>query len=80
MMKNRWREMEYYDFLNCWVVDWFDDHRGYEVHCGDSFKLYLDDGKILSCRIELGQDWYIIVGQNGTEFYLKPNETYRVII
>ncbi|WP_256237956.1 hypothetical protein [Bacillus sp. EB600] len=25
-------------------------------------------------------DWYIIVGQNDTKFYLKPNETYQVDI
>nr|WP_299095453.1 DUF5348 domain-containing protein [uncultured Metabacillus sp.] len=42
--------------------------------------MHLGDGRKLSCRMELGRDWYIIVGRNDTKFYLKPNETYQVNI
>ncbi|WP_267880061.1 hypothetical protein [Schinkia azotoformans] len=30
--------------------------------------------------MELGREWYIIVGCNDTKLYLKPNETYQVDI
>ena len=48
--------------------------------CGDWFDLHLGDGRKLSCRMELGRDWYIIVGRNDTKLYLKQNETYQVNI
>nr|WP_299848664.1 DUF5348 domain-containing protein [uncultured Metabacillus sp.] len=62
-----------------WVVFW-GDNTGYKVRCGDWLDLHLGDGRKLSCRMELGRDWYIIVGRNDTKFYLKPNETYQVNI
>lgn len=80
-MKNRWQDMEYNDFLDCWEVYWGEGgNRRYMVHCGESFKLHLGNGMELSCRIELGRDWYLIVGQNDTKFYLNPKETYKVDI
>jgi hypothetical protein len=79
-MKNRWQDMEYNDFLNCWEVYWAEGTRRYSVRCGESFKLYLGNEMELSCRMELGMDWYIIFGQNDTKLYLKPNETYKVDI
>lgn len=79
-MKNRWKNMQYNDFLNCWEVYLDHDNRSYKIRCGDSFELYLGDGVKLSCRMELGWDWYFIVGQNDTKLYLKPNEIYKVDI
>ena len=79
-MKNRWQDMKYNDFLNCWEVYWAEGTRRYSVRCGESFKLYLGNEMELSCRMELGMDWYIIFGQNDTKLYLKPNETYKVDI
>jgi hypothetical protein len=71
--------MEYNDFLNSWEIYWgVGGTRSYWVRCGDSFKLDLRDGLELSCRIELGYDWYLIVGHNDTKFVLKQNETNRV--
>ncbi|CAO5258092.1 DUF5348 domain-containing protein [Frankia sp. AgKG'84/4] len=79
-MKTRWRDMIYNDFLDCWMVFLGDGKRDYKVRCGDSFELHLGDGVRLSCRMELGWDWYIIVGQSDTKFYLNSNETYKVNI
>ncbi|MFJ7727896.1 DUF5348 domain-containing protein [Neobacillus sp. NPDC097160] len=47
---------------------------------GDWFELHLGDGRKLSCRIELGREWHIIVGRNDTKFYLKTNEIYQVYL
>ncbi|MDQ0158026.1 DUF5348 domain-containing protein [Robertmurraya andreesenii] len=78
-MKSRWNDMKYNEDLDCWVVFW-GDNMGYKVRCGDWFDLHLGEGRKLSCRIELGREWYIIVGRNETKLYLKPNETYQVDI
>ncbi|OZS78500.1 hypothetical protein CF394_07015 [Tetzosporium hominis] len=50
----------------------------HKQRCGEWFELYLGYGKVLSCRLELGRDWYIITGQHEVRFYLKQNETYQV--
>ncbi|MEC1717881.1 DUF5348 domain-containing protein [Schinkia azotoformans] len=50
------------------------------MRCGDWFDLHLGDGRKLSCRMELGKQWFIVVGRNDTRLYLKPNETYQVDI
>lgn len=76
-MKKRWNDMRYHDDIDCWVVYW-GDNTGYKVRCGDWFELNLGDGRKLSCRMELGKQWYIVIGRNDTKLYLKPNETYQV--
>lgn len=78
-MKKRWNDMTYNEELDCWIV-FLGNHTGYKVRCGDSFNLHLGDGRKLSCRMELGMQWYIVIGRNGTKLYLKPNETYKVDI
>lgn len=79
-MKNRWRDMVYNDFLDCWEVYLGKENRSYKMNCGDAFELYLGDGMRVSCRLELGWDWYVIVGQNDTKFNLNSNESYKVNI
>jgi len=79
-MNKQWRDMVYDNFLDCWMVFWDGGKRHFKVRCGDTFEIHLGDGKQIACRIELGSDWYIIVGQNETKFYLKPFETYQVNI
>ena len=49
----------------------------YSLHCGEAFRLWLD-GKWISCRIELGSDWYVIF-RNAT-FNLKPGQVYRASV
>ena len=78
-MKSRWNDMKYNEELDCWVVFW-GDNTGYKVRCGDFFDLHLGYGRKLSCRMELGMEWYVIVGMNDVRFNLKPNETYQVDI
>jgi hypothetical protein len=79
MKKKRWRDMKYNEDLDCWVVFW-EENTGYKMRCGDWFELHLGEGRKLTCRIELGREWYVIVGFNETKFYLKPNEVYQVDI
>lgn len=76
-MKSRWKEMNYNEELDCWVVFW-GDNAGYKMRCGEWFDLHLGNGRTLSCRLELGRDWYILTGRNDVRFYLKKNETYQV--
>ncbi|WP_246188452.1 DUF5348 domain-containing protein [Metabacillus lacus] len=63
--------------LDCWIVDW-ENQRDYKLRCGECFNLNLGYGKVLSCRLELGRDWYINTGSHEVQFYLKQNETYEV--
>lgn len=69
--------MRYDESIDCWVVVW-DNETGYRMRCGEWFELYLGYGKVLSCRLEPGRDWYIITGQYEVRFSLKQNETYQV--
>ena len=69
--------MRYEESIDSWIALW-DDESGYKMRCGEWFELYLGYGKVLSCRLELGRDWYIITGQDEVRFYLKQNETYQV--
>jgi len=78
-MRKRWNDMKYNEELDCWIVFW-GDNTGYKVRCGDWFDLHLGDGRKLSCRMELGKQWFIVVGRNDIRLYLKPNETYQVDI
>ncbi|MEC1748253.1 DUF5348 domain-containing protein [Schinkia azotoformans] len=78
-MRKRWNDMKYNEDLDCWIVFW-GDNTGYKVRCGDWLDLHLGDGRKLSCRMELGKQWFIVVGRNDTRLYLKPNETYQVDI
>jgi hypothetical protein len=73
--------MQYNNFLDCWEIYWYEGgSRRYGVRCGDLFIMDLGNGLELSCRMELGNDWYIIVGHNDPKFELRHKETYRVII
>lgn len=46
----------------------------YSLHCGEALRLWLD-GKWLPCRIELGNQWYVIF--RNAAFDLKPGQVYR---
>ena len=76
-MKTRWKEMNYNEELDCWVVFW-GENLGYKMRYGEWFDLHLGYGRTLPCRLELGRDWYIVTGRNEVKFYLKKNETYQV--
>lgn len=77
MKKKRWEEMKYFESIDVWVVIW-GDNKGYKVRCGDCFDLHLGNGRRLTCRMELGRKWYVVIGGNDTKLYLKPNETYQI--
>lgn len=79
MRKSHWEDMRYFESIDCWVVIW-EGQMGYKVRCGDWFDLHLGNGRKLTCRMELGSQWYVVIGVNDTRLYLKPNETYQVKI
>ncbi|WP_404468660.1 DUF5348 domain-containing protein [Sutcliffiella horikoshii] len=76
-MKSRWKDMIYSEAFDCWIVVW-GDNTGYKMRCGEWFDLHLGNGRRLTCRLELGRDWYILTGRNDVRFYLKKNEKYQV--
>ena len=49
-MKSRWKEMNYNEEMDCWVVIW-GDNSGYKMHCGEWFDLHLGNGKTRSCLV-----------------------------
>jgi hypothetical protein len=71
--------MKYNEELDSWVI-FLEENTGYKMSWGDWFELHLGEGRKLTCRIESGRDFYVIVGFNETKFYLKPNEVYQVDI
>ncbi|WP_181593039.1 DUF5348 domain-containing protein [Paenibacillus sp. YN15] len=46
-------------------------------HCGEYLLMRIRDG--LECRIEMDQDWYVIMSEDA-RFYLKNKQTYWVEI
>ena len=51
------------------------NERMYPLHCGESFLLHIGKAT-LSCRLELGANWYVIVQE--TPFVLHPTAIYSV--
>jgi len=59
--------------IDRWTI--VSDQSTWELHCGDSFWLKVDE-HWLPCRIENDTDWYIIFA--NAQFYLKPKRSYLV--
>ena len=51
--------MRYNPNLDRWSVKYGDNDYG--LHCGESIDLMLD-GRPHTCRLELAETWYVIVG------------------
>ncbi len=45
----------------------------YELHCGESLAIQLDD-YFYACRLELDSAWYVIF--KNAKFHLHPKSTY----
>ena len=43
MKKSRWKEMNYNEELDCWVLFW-EDNSGYKIRCGECFDIHLGNG------------------------------------
>nr|WP_272437785.1 DUF5348 domain-containing protein [Terrihalobacillus insolitus] len=70
--------MKYNEELDSWVVIQESQEMG--LYCGESFDLYLEDGKSIPCRIELSNQWYLLLGRYGVKFNLEPKEVYKINI
>lgn len=56
-----------------WFIE--DDGWTYELHCGDSFELYIG-GKPIPCRLEMDKDWYVMM--QDVSFNLRKKATYFI--
>jgi hypothetical protein len=69
------RPMTYNEELERWEVHmdgWFDDLR-----CGECLRIQIG-GKGIPCRLELDQDWYVIMEE--ARFNLRKKDLYQVEI
>ena len=60
---------------NRWIAQHPKGH--YSLHCGDCFHLHIN-GKYIPARIELGWQWYVILGD--TRLDLREQDTYWIKI
>lgn len=74
-MKPKLWTMRYDPEYNRWMVEL--EGQRYDLHCGEVFVLSIGQYYI-PCRIELGNDWYIILP--GAQFILRQWDTYKVQI
>ncbi|MBG9654260.1 DUF5348 domain-containing protein [Cytobacillus firmus] len=77
-MKHEWFPMSYHKEYGCWLL--VKDDCGYPMHCGESFLLCIDGDRGVPCRLELGRQWYVVVGSEGVKLNLRTNEIYNIAI
>ncbi|MBP1906321.1 hypothetical protein J2Z32_002970 [Paenibacillus turicensis] len=65
-------KMQYDSQLDRWYAL---DFEPLDLHCGDTFLMEIGE-HVISCRIELDSDWYII--SNNLRFRLHPSQTYHI--
>jgi len=67
--------MQYDHIQDQWYIDLAG--RKYDLHCGESFELYIGN-KAIPCQLELGSKWYVTIGD--TRLDLRENDQYKVVI
>lgn len=77
-MKQRWVPMRYNKGLGCWLVVLGDT--GYRMHCGEPFELRIGKNNGMPCRLELGKQWYVVIGSEGVKLNLRNDQTYQINI
>jgi hypothetical protein len=77
-MRKKWVEMKYKAGSDSWVVIQLNQEMG--LFCGESFELYIEDGQSIPCRLELSNQWYLLLGKNGVRFNLEQREIYKIHI
>jgi hypothetical protein len=77
-MKRQWFPMRYQKDLGCWILVKGDC--GYPMHCGESFELCIGKDRSVPCRLELGRQWYVILGSDGVRLNLQKSEIYKIAI
>lgn len=77
-MKRQWMNMKFNEELDCWLVVYGENE--FKMHCGEWLYLRTGDSEGIPCRIELGKDWYIVMGREGVKLNLMTKEIYQVEI
>lgn len=75
-MRERWYEMKYDKELGVWFVILSERER--PLFCGNWINLRITKDKGIPCRIELADDWYLILGTEGVRLNLHHEETYKI--
>lgn len=75
-MKRQWLDMIYDREQERWGVVM--DEEVYSMHCGEKFEIYLGNQQSCICRLELDQEWYVIMGE--ISFQLRNKQTYWIAI
>lgn len=78
MRNDDWAIMVYNHSLECWLLNKGD--RGYMMHCGDHFELYISKNQSVPCRLEVNRQWYLVLGLDGVRLYLDKRESYKIRI
>ncbi|MCC3359729.1 DUF5348 domain-containing protein [Bacillus sp. REN16] len=77
-MKRRWVPMSYNKGLDCWLVVL--NNTGYRMNCGEPFELCIGKNYGIPCRLELGTQWYVVIGSEGVKLNLRKDQTYKINI
>lgn len=64
--------MRYHKDLGCWLV--------VKGECGYSFELCIGKDRGVSCRLELGRQWYVVMDSDGVKLNLRTSEIYKMDI
>ena len=72
----KWMNMVYNGEDDRWEV--LMPEVAYAMHCGVCFEMDLGDHQSRICRMEMDQDWYVVLG--STSFRLREKQTYRVAL
>ncbi len=75
-MMQEWISFKYDKEADCWF--YFDGKHKLPAFCGECFGLNLGYVLSIPCRLELGKDWYLILGNTDVKLFLNPHETYEV--
>lgn len=75
-MRDPWLRMTYDQRSERWMVH-LDGERS-PMHCGEFLEIRIFENKVLTCRLELDRDWYVIAKE--ARFYLRQKDSYQVHI
>lgn len=48
------------------------------MHCGEMFELSIEKDRSVPCRLELGRQWYALIGPEGIKLNLRTSENYNM--
>lgn len=65
-MKHQWNDLKYDKDLECWFVVY--EGKEMMMHCGEWFNLCIGKDRGIPCRLELGHQWYVVMGPQGVSW------------